>query len=206
MQKRADILLSDHVCVWCHFYRGVGYGIPRMGIRACPHDLCVFPISLASCAFFPSLTFCFSIRVYHPYWRDPGHYEPASWVERHHGVDHRLRPSRSPDCDDAVQDLGLYYYGAGASIHERLQARPLHEACTSPDVLLPGRRYCRCWDRAARRASVDVLQRRGPLLPRSERRLYLPIHHRVRHRIHYCKFVVWVSALVAKRLSLVVLV
>jgi hypothetical protein len=70
--------------------------------------------------FLPELIFvlCFSVRVYRPYWRDPGHYEPAGWAQRHHGAHHRIRTSWSSDCDDVVQDMGLYYHDAGAAIHE----------------------------------------------------------------------------------------
>jgi hypothetical protein len=122
--------------------------------------ICMFASPSSFCAFFPSLTFAvyFSVRVYRSYWRDPSHHEPASWAQCHHGADHRIRPSWPSDCDDDVQDMGLYYHDAGATIYGRFQAGPLHEDRASPDVLLSGRRYRRCWHRATRRASVDVLQ------------------------------------------------
>ena len=146
-----------------------------------------FVLALLICMFcftfiFPSLTFAvyFSIRVYCPYRYNRSHYEPASWAQCLHGADHRLPPTWPSDCDDAVQDMGLYYHVAGTEVYVRSQAGTLHEDCSSPDVLLSDRLYRRRRHRAAWRASVDVLQYRGPLLPGTERRLHLPKYHRVR--------------------------
>ena len=148
--------------------------------------ICMFCLTLI----FPSLTVAvyFSIRVYCSYWYNPSHYEPTSWAQRHHGANHRIRPSWPSDCDDDVQDMGLYYHDSGTEFCVRSQARTLHEDCASPDVLLSGRLYRRRRHRATRGASVDVLQYRGPLLLETKRRLHLPIDHRVRYRINYCKF------------------
>ena len=100
----------------------------------------------------------FSICVYSSFECDPGHYGSATGAERRHGADHRIRPSWPADCDDVVQDMGEYYHGAGGYSHERLQACPLHEDRTSPDVLLSGCRYHHCWYCAAWCAGMDVLQ------------------------------------------------
>lgn len=54
-KKRVDVLSSYHVCVRCRSNRGVGHAISCMGIRACPHDLCVFPRAVS----FSRLTFAF---------------------------------------------------------------------------------------------------------------------------------------------------
>jgi hypothetical protein len=125
--------------------------------------ICVFCLVLRHCALSSraSHLLCFSIRVYSPFECDPGHYEPAtwaSWAERPHGVDHRIRPSWPPDCDDVVQDMGLYYHDAGDFVHGRIQACPLHEDRTSPDFLLSGCRHHCCWYRTAWCARMDVLQ------------------------------------------------
>ena len=129
----------------------------------------------------------FSIRVYSPFQYGRSHYEPGSWAKRHYGADYWIRPSWLPDCDDVVQDMGLYYHAAGDCVHHQLEACPLHEDPTSPDVLLSGRCHHRCWHRAAWCASVDVLQYRGSLRCRSKRWLHLPRYHCVRKRINYCK-------------------
>ena len=129
----------------------------------------------------------FSIRVYSPIEYDHGYYGPVSWAKRHYGADYWIRPSWSPDCDDVVQDMGLYYHATGDYVHRRLEVCPLHEDCTSPAILLSGRCHHRCWHRAGWCASVDVLQYRGPLRCQSKRWLRLPRYHCVRKRVNYCK-------------------
>jgi OPT oligopeptide transporter protein len=69
----------------------------------------------------------FSVHVFSPFERDPGHYKPDTGAERHHGADHRIRPSWPPDCNDVVQDMGSSYHVTGNYVHEQLQAWPLHE-------------------------------------------------------------------------------
>ena len=59
-KKRVDVFSSYHVCVRCRSNRGVGHAISCMGIRACPHDLCVFPRAVS----FSRLTFAFLAMVY----------------------------------------------------------------------------------------------------------------------------------------------
>ena len=49
----------------------------------------------------------FSIRVYSPFDCDSGHYQPATWTERHGGDGYWIRPSWPSDCEYAVQDLGF---------------------------------------------------------------------------------------------------
>jgi hypothetical protein len=122
--------------------------------------ICAFCVVLRHCALSSQVlhSLCFSIRVYSPFGCDPGHYDPATWAERHHGADHWLRPSWPPDCGDVVQDMGSYYHDSRDWVHERLQACPLHEDPTSPDVLLSGCRHHCCRYRAAWCASMDVLQ------------------------------------------------
>ena len=58
-----------------------------------------------------------SIRVRHTRRHDAGHNKPAGWAKRHHRVYHRIRPPWPPDCDDAVQNLGLYLHDSSTSIH-----------------------------------------------------------------------------------------
>ena len=55
-----------------------------------------------------------SMRILHyTRWSDPGHNQPASWAKRHHRVGHWICSPRPPNCDDAVQNLGLYQHEAG---------------------------------------------------------------------------------------------
>ena len=72
------------------------------------------PLVIFLCANIPVL----SIRVRHTRRHDPGHNEPASWAKRHHRAYHRIRHPRPPDCDDAVQNLGLYLHDSSTSIHQ----------------------------------------------------------------------------------------
>ena len=122
--------------------------------------ICAFRLVLRHCGLSSRVShlLCFSIRVYPPFECDRGYYGPVSWAERHHGADHRVRPSWPPDCDDVVQDMGLYYHGTSDFVLERLEACPLHEDRTSSDVLLSGCRHHCCWYRAAWCSSMDVLK------------------------------------------------
>ena len=83
--------------------------------------------------------------------------------------------------------MGFYYHNSGTSIHEGLQAWPLHEDPTSSDVLVSDSRDCDCWHCAARRAGMDVLQHQGHLLTRSAGRFHLSNCQPVRYRINYRK-------------------
>ena len=98
-----------------------------------------------------------SMHIHYTHWRDPGHNEPASWAKRHHRADHWIRPPRPPDCDDAVQDVGLYHHDAGTSVYQRLQTRALYEGPASSDVLVSNRCDGRCCHCATRSSSLDVL-------------------------------------------------
>ena len=54
-----------------------------------------------------------SMRIHYTRWPDPGHNKPASWAKRHHRVDYWICSPRPPNCDDAVQNVGLYQHEAG---------------------------------------------------------------------------------------------
>lgn len=101
------------------------FGVIAIEVWDTQFPVWAFVLALLIRAFCPALfllapnnSFCFSDVLYGPHRCDSGHHEPASWAQRHHGVDHRICPSWPSDCDDDVQDMGLYHHGAGASIHE----------------------------------------------------------------------------------------
>ena len=60
----------------------------------------------------------FSIRIHYTNRRDPGQNEPGSWAKRHYRDDRWIRSPWPPHCYDAIQNVGLYPFGAGTSIYE----------------------------------------------------------------------------------------
>lgn len=50
---------------------------------------------------------------------DPGYNESADWAQRNHRTHRWVRSSGKTDMHDAVQDVRLYYYGAGITIQLR---------------------------------------------------------------------------------------
>ena len=51
-----------------------------------------------------------SIHTHYTHRHDRSRNERDNWANCPPGVDHWIRPPRPPDCDDAVQNLGLYHH------------------------------------------------------------------------------------------------
>lgn len=77
-----------------------------------------------------------------------------------HRTYNRLCSARTTFGDDAIQDMGLYRYGASLAICVGLQIRPLYENSSSTNVRLSSHLYYGCGDSTAGRSSVDVREYR----------------------------------------------
>ena len=99
-----------------------------------------------------------SIHTHYTHRHDRSRNERDNWANCPPGVDHWIRPPRPPDCDDAVQNLGLYHHAAGTRTYQRLETGPLHEDPTSSDVLVSNRGDSRCRHCADRSSGLDVLK------------------------------------------------